>query len=330
MIIGLIDPAIYPGRKTSPNIGDQIISRAVKREIRELFGNDTEIVSVSSHQYPSLTAMKALQATEHVFVGGSNLLWFRWWRPASWKIGPVGLVYYRNLILLGVGWGAYNISKNTYGRWVCRTILSQTCLHSVRDTFTRSIVDRDLKVPRVTNTACPTMWRLTNEVTGKIRTSKGTECIFALTDYSKNPRLDGQLIQDLSASYGGRLLFWPQGEGDLQYCRALGYSGRVLDRSLDALLSLLSSGTGYDYVGTRLHAGILCLEHGVRSLIISIDNRAREIATDTGLPSVEREDRIGLLHYLEGESKVRIRLPLEEIERWRSQFHEAAPASLPE
>jgi polysaccharide pyruvyl transferase WcaK-like protein len=83
---------------------------------------------------------------------------------------------------------------------------------------------------------------------------------------------------------------------------------------------LLNSGAQFDYVGTRLHAGVLCLEHRVRTLIVSIDNRAREIAADTGLPCVARTDRAGLMHWIDGNEKTNLRLPKDEISTWRRQF----------
>lgn len=320
MKIGLIDPALYTTMHKSPNIGDLVISRAVHRELRQIFGHAVEIVRIPSHQFPSLGSLRSIADAQHVFVGGSNLLWYRLLRPASWKIGPLGLARYRNLILFGVGWGAYNIKPNLYGRWVSNFILSHDGLHSVRDGFTRNIVDKDFGMANVTNTACPTMWCLTEDRLAAIHTSKGEECIFSLTDYDKDPQRDGQLIHDLIDNYGDRLLFWPQGDGDLEYCRSLGYTGRVIERSLDALLKLLTSGVEFDYVGTRLHAGVLCLEHRVRSLVISIDNRAREIAADTGLPTVDRSDRETMRRWMAGGSEIRIRLPLAEIERWKQQF----------
>jgi polysaccharide pyruvyl transferase WcaK-like protein len=320
MKIGLIDPALYSLGVTSPNIGDQVISRAVHRELRSIFGEATEIIAIPSHQYPSRHSLKLIEGLDHVFVGGSNLLWFRLGLPASWKIGFRGLRHYRDLILFGVGWGAYDIKPNAYGKWVCNLILSKSHMHSVRDSFTREIADRDLQIPKVMQTACPTMWALTEDLLSSIHTQKGDECIFSLTDYSKNPELDKQLIKDLSKQYAGRLIFWPQGAGDLEYCRSLGYTGRIIERSLSSLMQLLSSGSLLDHVGTRLHAGILCLEHRVRSLIISVDNRAKEIAFDTGLPTVAREDREALLRWIEGSDVVRIRLPMNEISRWRQQF----------
>jgi hypothetical protein len=321
MKIGLLDPALYSvDGSGSPNIGDQIISRAVRRELRGIFGESVDFVAVSSHRYPSIGALKSLQEAEHVFVGGSNLLYFRWWRPALWKIGPLGLLGYRNLVLMGVGWGAYDIRANSYGKWLCDLILSGSHLHSVRDSYTRSIAERELGIPRVANTACPTMWRLDDALLSSIHRRRGDRCVFALTDYAKDPQADTQLINDLRYVYGERLVFWPQGRGDLLYCRSLGYSGAVMERSLSSLLDALSSGDRLDYVGTRLHAGVLCLEHRVRSLIVSVDNRAREIAVDTGLPAIERNDRAALRAWFEESPRVHIHLPTMNIEAWKEQF----------
>lgn len=320
MKIGLIDPAIYSPVVTSPNIGDQIISRAVHRELRLIFGESVEIAAISSHRYPDRRSIRRIHDADYIFVGGSNLLWFRWLLPASWKIGPLGLAFFRNLILMGVGWGAYEFKPNAYGRWLCGVILSNIHVHSVRDSYTCGIVSRDLRLANVSNTACPTMWCLNDESISSIHSKKGDECIFSLTDYSKDPRADGQLVRALIKQYRGRTLFWPQGDGDLEYCRSLGYSGRVIDRSLSSFLQILSSGSLFDYVGTRLHAGILCLEHRVRSLIISVDNRAREIAMDTSLPTVARNDHGGLLKWIDGDEDLRINLPATSINSWREQF----------
>ena len=48
--------------------------------------------------------------------------------------------------------------------------------------------------------------------------------------------------------------------------------------------------TEFDYVGTRLHAGILALNYRKRTLIIAVDNRAAEMKTDINLPVIARGD----------------------------------------
>jgi hypothetical protein len=325
MKIGLIDPSIYNNQGApSPNLGDQVISRAVHRELRKIFGEATEIVAIPSHAYPTPRSVALLKDAQHVFVGGSNLLYFRWWRPASWKLGLVGLTSYRNLILMGCGWGGYGIPAGYYGRWVARTILSTEGAHSVRDGYTYDMAFNGLKLPQVINTACPTMWCLTPDFVRSLRRTRANSCIFSLTDYDKDPNADKQLIRELGLLYDSNLLFWPQGAGDLEYVRALGYSGPVIERSFESFLNVLTSGFEYDYVGTRLHAGILCLEHGVRSLVIAIDNRAKEISADTGLPTIERGDVTELVKWVERGDCAGITIPIEGINAWRRQFISSA------
>jgi hypothetical protein len=321
MKIGLIDPALYNHQgEPSPNLGDQVISRAVHRELLSIFGEATEIVAIPSHAYPTRRSISLLGDAHHVFVGGSNLLYFRWWRSASWKLGFVGLTYYRNLILLGCGWGGYEISSGYYGRWVANSVLSSMYTHSVRDGYTRDMAHHGLKLPKVMNTACPTMWCLTPDFVRGIRRTRANSCIFSLTDYDKDRNTDAHFIRELGRLYANNLLFWPQGAGDLEYVRALGYTGPVIERSLQCFLRILTSGVEYDYVGTRLHAGILCLEHGVRSLVIAIDNRAKEISADTGLPTLDRGDMTGLGEWVEGGDCTGISLPIDSIQAWRRQF----------
>jgi len=320
MKIGIVDPAMFTVSLPSPNIGDHVISRAVHRELRNIFGQATNFVSVASHQYPSRQTVKELSSCDRVVVGGSNLLWFRPVRPQSWKIGPWGAIGYRNLVLFGVGWGAYEIAPNWYGKFICSKILDGDRVHSVRDSYTAKLAREGLGISGAINTACPTMWCLTDSHIQSIHRDKGDECIFALTDYAKHPESDGELIRSLKATYGSKLLFWPQGKGDLRYARSLGYDGPAIDENLDALLKVLSSGTKFDYIGTRLHAGVLCLEHRVRTMIIAIDNRATEIGRDTGLPTVTRGDSAKIHEWLRESGHLPIILPFDNIFSWKQSL----------
>jgi len=190
----------------------------------------------------------------------------------------------------------------------------------VRDSYTAKLAREGLGISGATNTACPTMWCLTDSHIQSIHRDKGDECIFALTDYAKHPESDGELIRSLKSTYGRKLLFWPQGKGDLRYARSLGYDGPAIDENLDALLKVLSSGTKFDYIGTRLHAGVLCLEHRVRTMIIAIDNRATEIGRDTGLPTIARGDIDGIQEWLRGSDGVQLKLPSDNIKRWKESL----------
>jgi hypothetical protein len=143
-----------------------------------------------------------------------------------------------------------------------------------------------------------------------------------LTDYDRNPALDRQLLE-LASRYYDRMYLWPQGQGDAAYASELGYTGRIIDRSLAALDELLATEQALDYLGTRLHGGIRCLKAGKRCLIIEVDNRAREIGRDTSLPTIARDDLAGIQKWIKGSSEVRLWLPVEEIANWRRQFTES-------
>lgn len=316
----LIDPAIKNRcGDESPNIGDQIISRAVHRELNKIFDN-VSIEEIPSHTYPGMDLKRKVKNADRIIVGGSNLLTFRAVWPTSWKIGLAGILEYKNLILMGVGWGAYDIKGNSYGRWLMNRILSHTHLHSLRDQHSTDNAISQLGIKNSINTACPTMWELTPEHLSNISKVKATRCIFSLTDYAKNPEQDTRLIKYLETVYGKEIYFWPQGLNDARYVKRLGYEGKIIERKLSSFLRLLEGDERFDYVGTRLHAGVLCLEHFLRTLIISVDNRATEIARDTGLPCIDRGDFKGLEKWVEGTANIKINLPEENIEMWKKSL----------
>jgi len=84
---------------------------------------------------------------------------------------------------------------------------------------------------------------------------------------------------------------------------------------------VLESESNLDFVGTRLHAGIHALNLGHRTIIVAIDNRAKEMGKDTNLPIISREDVIDKLEgMINSEIKTEILLPKENIKRWKDQF----------
>lgn len=94
----------------------------------------------------------------------------------------------------------------------------------------------------------------------------------------------------------------------------------VLERSLPGLDTFIQSGVSFDYIGTRLHGGMRCLQNQRRALIIEVDNRATEIAKDTGLPTVKRDGFATISGWIEGAVRPSIHLPLDAIAQWRGQF----------
>jgi len=67
------------------------------------------------------------------------------------------------------------------------------------------------------------------------------------------------------------------------------------------------------------------MQHGVKALVLSVDHRAAEIAKDISLPILETDLVRGIERLLAGELVFEpLRLPLENIRRWRDDWHSVA------
>ena len=147
-------------------------------------------------------------------------------------------------------------------------------------------------------------------------TERKENVILTLTDYNKNRKLDKHLIETLRSLYS-EVYLWPQGYGDEKYARSLGFRGRVIPRTLRDLDENLESGE-FDYVGTRLHAGIRALQKGCHSIIVAIDNRSKEISRDTLLDVVPRDFKESDLDVIQCRPGSEILMDSEAIEKWRA------------
>lgn len=120
-----------------------------------------------------------------------------------------------------------------------------------------------------------------------------------------------------------KVYIWLQGEKDLSYLNEITDVTEIelVNWELQEYDELLSSIDNLDYIGTRLHAGIRALNHKKRSIIITVDNRTREIAKDTHLVVVERENIVcELENLLISDFQTEIQIPIENIELWKNQF----------
>jgi hypothetical protein len=143
----------------------------------------------------------------------------------------------------------------------------------------------------------------------------GQAVVVTLTDYNRHLKQDIRLLQILRRAYK-HVAVWPQGSKDLRYVRSLDLPLEIIPPGLASFDRMLEEGR--DYVGTRLHAGIRALQLGARSTIVAVDNRAREIAKDTGLPIVDR-GLIDAEETLFGRRKVALNLPRKNVEFWLSE-----------
>ena len=73
-------------------------------------------------------------------------------------------------------------------------------------------------------------------------------------------------------------------------------------------------------MGTRLHGGIRALQKQVRCVILGVDNRAKEKEKDFRIKVIDRNEVEKLSELINSSFKTEIEIPIDEINRWKSQF----------
>lgn len=303
------------------NVGDSIIMDAVIREMHRIFSKEQH-VRVPSHEVIGLTSLSIIRRSSYTLVGGSNILSSHMRKYKQWKLSPIDAYFLSGKItLMGVGWRDYQGGADLYTRVLLRRILSKSVLHSVRDNYTLTKL-KSIGIDNVINTGCPTMWSLTPLHCESIPHQKSNSVVFTLTDYNRDPELDRALITMLKRRYDS-IKFWVQGSKDYEYLRTfadLVDNIEIIPPNLFSYDATLRN-NDIDYVGTRLHAGIRALQFGRRSLIVGIDNRAKEKKRDFQLPVIDRGDLGQLERFIVDGFQTKIVMPMDSIQKWKEQFH---------
>ena len=311
-VISLLDPSIC-----SSNLGDQIIIDSVDNIIDTTF-NEPLLIRIQTQDKISSNSYKYMRMSDFKIIGGTNLLSSKMNSYKQWKVNLWDSLFINDIILLGVGWWKYQKKPNFYTRVLYKVLLSNSYIHSVRDSYTEQKL-KSIGIPNVVNTSCPTLWTLTEEHCSNIPRKKSDSVLVTFTEYHQNEKLDFNLVKVLSQNYQ-KIYFWTQQPKDYHYMQSFCGKGAIyLKPSLKALDQCLSS-CDVDYIGTRLHAGIRALQHSRRALILAIDNRATEIAKDTNLPVIKREDIDSIKHWIDSSYETKINLPIENINIWKKQF----------
>ena len=319
--IVLFDPS-----QGTQNLGDYIIRDGINAQMEEVFASGY-VIRYSTHTpiarwYQLLkpgVILKCCRKADYKFLCGTNLFKSTLVRINSdWNIGLSSMPFYKGAVAIGCGME----HNGKVGRWITKriykSILSKKYIHSTRDEKTKEFLE-SLGFQAI-NTGCPTMWGLTKEHCAAIPAKKAQKVVFTVTDYFPAPEQDREMISTLRRNYD-EIYFWPQGSGDVKYLQSLTQTDgiRILQPTLEAYGALLEAG-GIDYVGTRLHAGIYALQKGVRSIILSVDNRARDIEQTHKLPTLERENVKMLEQKLYETIVTDTGIDQEKIERFRKQF----------
>ena len=311
-LISLFDTSI-----ASYNIGNQIIMDAVRLELKDLFPESFFInlpvqdIKTNARKYNALSSLS--------FVGGTNILNSDIRTYRQWDLTFHNIYRLSNIILMGCGWFQYeNKSITPYTRWAFNRILSSHHVHSVRDNYTKRKLE-SIGIPSV-NTGCPTLWRITPNITDKISSQKKDEVVITLTDYNRKEQRDRSII-DLCIKKYSKVYLFPQGTGDIDYVKRLGYANEltILRPDLVTFNFLLETGN-VDYIGTRLHAGIRAIQKSTRTFIIGIDNRATEMSRDFNLPVIPEDKLFQLDKTIEKDYSLSLSIPHHEINLWKEQF----------
>lgn len=309
----------------SNNMGDYIINESVDNELNEVFKGNF-VVNYSTHS-PVATwyqcsrksgIMKYCNSAKYKFIAGTNLLSNNMLRPwPNWNVNIFNYKPYKNAILVGCGSNGKFKKANLYTKILYKKILSKEYIHSTRDEKTKVFIE-SLGLKAV-NTGCATLWKLTKEFCKQIPTTKSDNVVFTLTDYCKDNQKDQALIDILIKEYNS-VSYWVQGSRDYDYLKSLKNTENIkVIFSLKEYNDLLNGGN-IDFVGTRLHAGIYAMQHKVRSIIIAIDNRTRDMRETYNLVTIERENIINIDKLINSEFETNIKIDEGKISSWKSQF----------
>lgn len=318
---------LFDTSQGSLNAGDYIIKECLEAEMAFLLKNEC-IARYSTHlpisrfyqTFHKNIIWKTCNSADFKFLCGTNLFKNSLLRISpDWNINFTSCEYYRNCIAIGCGMDMNSRRSDIYTKTIYKKILSKDYIHSVRDERTKKYFE-SLGVKAI-NTGCPTLWGLTPKVCESIPNNKSDTVVFTLTDYARNRVHDKKIIDILKRNYD-RLLFWVQGFDDYEYLKSIvEINGiEIIPHEIDAYRTILEYGN-IDYVGTRLHAGIYAMRHGIRSIIISVDNRSKDMNETYTIPIVERD-----LVDQELEKKINssfatfVQIHMDEIEQWKGQF----------
>jgi polysaccharide pyruvyl transferase WcaK-like protein len=309
--------SIFDTSVSSDNLGDEIIMEAVSDVLSGVAPN-AYAFKVPTHENIGRVSHALIAKSDLCVVGGTNLLQSNMFaRNALWKLKMADALKLRRVLLLGVGWRGYMGPPSRASKALLSRILHPALNHSLRDAYSCSLL-RDV-LPNVSNTSCVTMWGLTSGHCETIPSMRSPSAVTTLTYYNADPHADRQMLRTVVASYG-RVYFWPQQAQDREYFASLNVMGIIpIGPSLRAYDALLES-EDVDFVGTRLHGGVRALQYKHRAVIVPIDNRAAEIARDTGLPTVRRGDPGALEAWIDGGGKTVISLPWQAIQDWKDQI----------
>ena len=301
----------------SDNEGDNIIMTYCSNIMKDIV-NNKQLINIPTHIYDN--KIETIKTYKKILCG-TNIIYKNMEENMLWTF-PNDFTNLKNTILMGVGLQSKDIDKDmsSFSKKFFNYILCKDGYHSVRDEHTKQALEK-IGISNVLNTGCPTMWNLTKEFCQTIPKTKSESVVTTITDYDKDEKNDLLMLNILKNNYKN-VYIWIQGQYDYDYLKTIiNLDDFILIPPSLEMLDRILINNDVDYVGTRLHAGIRSLNMKKRSLVISIDNRARDIGEDTNLPVLERKKiEYDLENWINSEYITQINIPEKNIELWKKQF----------
>lgn len=318
---------IFDTSQGTLNMGDYIIKDSCMRELKDIIGNNfvAEFATHTpiAHDYQVIfnktNAVVYCKKADLKFLLGTNIITNNLFALSlNWNVNYITSKLYQGTVLMGVGMASDKTNINWYTKKVYKRILSKKYIHSTRDEKTKQFLEQ--MGFKAINTGCPTMWQLTEKHCKKIPRQKADCVLFTLTDYAKDYKNDKRLIEILKQNYK-EIYFWVQGSEDLDYLKSLVdiKNINIINSNIEDLKNILVS-KNIDYVGTRLHAGIYAMQHFCRSIIVIVDNRARDMKKNYNLNVIERTNIDELEQMINSNFKTNILINEKNIKIWKNQF----------
>jgi polysaccharide pyruvyl transferase WcaK-like protein len=296
------------------NIGDEIIMDAVRGELRAMLP-EAAVRTVPTHERLGARTRGLIGAADIVLAGGSNLIGPPMYYSRLWKVTPWDALQRWDVTLMGCGWRRYSARISPATAWLLRRLLGSEVPHAVRDHYTAEQLAK-LGIDNTLVTGCPTTWGLDTALLGRIPQQQGDEVVVVLNGRNDAPGLGQAILAACTRRYR-KVHFWTQMFTDARYLQGLDAAVEVVPPNLQAYDELLRGSESLDYVGTRLHAGVRALQHGRRTTIFEIDNRAAEMSKTLSLPTVAVERGADVDQALAQPWSAEVEIPADTVDQWR-------------
>ena len=312
------------------NLGDEIILQSFRNEMHSLY-DECFVMRFGTHLINFTNAriilggkkIQFLNKADYKIIAGTNLLSRNIQKTAGqWPVYGLNKYLYEDSILAGVGLTLEPGMPTPKTVKFYKSVLRQDFAHSVRDEESRVFLE-SMGFSAI-NTGCPTLWGITEERCKSIPREKADCVIFSLSGFqAQQSREYDQVLIDVLRDEYKELSFWCQTNQDEDYLDSFENTGNIPRvYSLEKFAEILDAGN-IDYVGTRLHGGIMAIQHGVRTIVITIDQRARGFQQSNNLKTCERKEvRDKLPKMIENSFETQITVNHEAINTWKRQFNE--------